>query len=79
MNKVLVTDPISEEGKKILLESSIEVIDASDKNLDDIDLTQINGWIIRSGTTITSDLIKKATNLKADSYTHLTLPTILLV
>ena len=64
MNKVLVTDPISEEGKKILLESSIEVIDASDKNLDDIDLTQINGWIIRSGTTITSDLIKKATNLK---------------
>ena len=64
MNKVLVTDPISEEGKKILLESSIEVIDGSDKNLEDVDLTQINGWIIRSGTTITSDLIKKATNLK---------------
>ena len=64
MNKVLVTDPISEEGKKILSESSIEVIDALNKNLEDIDLAQINGWIIRSGTTITADLIKKSPNLK---------------
>jgi len=64
MNKVLVTDPISKEGKKILSESSIELIDASDKNLEDIDLRQINGWIIRSGTTITADLIKKSPNLK---------------
>ena len=84
MYKVLVTDPISDEGKKILSESSIEIIDASNKNLEDIDLTDISGWIIRSGTTITADLIKKSTNLKvigragvgAVSYTHLTLPTI---
>ena len=63
MYKVLVTDPISMK-EKILSESSIEVIDASNKNLEDIDLTDISGWIIRSGTTIAADLIKKSTNLK---------------
>ena len=45
MYKVLVTDPISDEGKNFS-ESSIKVIDASNKNLEEIDLTDISGWII---------------------------------
>ena len=65
MFKVLITDPISENGLKILEDDRIKLIykpDISDDELSTI-LPEINGWIIRSGTTISSENIKDAFNL----------------
>ena len=65
MYRILVTDPISSNGLDILNTSEIELIykpDISDKELDSI-LPSVHGWIIRSGTTITSKNICNAKNL----------------
>tara|TARA_B100000029_G_C17607320_1_gene967906 strand:+ start:2145 stop:3716 length:1572 start_codon:yes stop_codon:yes gene_type:complete len=62
--KVLFTDPISDEGKQILTSSDIEVIDLSDQwPSEKIDLSDIQGWIVRSNTKISEKLIKECTNL----------------
>ena len=66
MYKVLVTDPISQNGLDLLKKSNIEVINMpnpSDKELEKV-ISDIHGWIVRSGTTISSDYIKKAPNLQ---------------
>ena len=66
MYKVLITDPISQNGIDILTELDIEVItlqNSSEEELYQI-LPEIHGWIVRSGTTITSDYIQKAPNLQ---------------
>ena len=66
MYKVLVTDPISQNGLDLLKKSNIEVINMpnpSDKELEKV-ITDIHGWIVRSGTTISSNYIKKAPNLQ---------------
>ncbi len=63
--KVIISDPISEEGLRTLKESNIEIIDANGQNIDE-DFTHIktaDGWIIRSGTTLDSKIIEKADNL----------------
>ena len=63
--KVLVTDPISDEGKKILTDADIKVEDASEnQSSSKLDLSEIDGWIVRSGTTITAKNIKQAENLR---------------
>ena len=65
MYKVLITDPISNHGLEILEDDRIELIykpDIKQEELDSI-LHDINGWIIRSGTTITAKNIKDALNL----------------
>jgi len=64
--KVIVTDPIDEWGKSILKDSGIDVVDISFKNRNKIVkvLPEIDGWILRSGTKVTSDLLDKATHLK---------------
>ena len=63
--KVIVSDPVSEDGLNILKENNIDIINAVgdeiDKNSDYLKIAQ--GWIIRSGTTIDSELIEKASNL----------------
>ena len=54
MFKILITDPISEHGLKILEDDRIELIykpDLSNKELENI-LPDIDGWIIRSGTKV---------------------------
>ena len=65
--KVLITDPISELGISILEDANFEVIqlyDASDsdkiKACEDVD-----GWIIRSGTSIDKNSIYSAKKLRA--------------
>ena len=66
MYKVLVTDPISQNGLELLENSNIEVINMlkpSDKELEEV-IPNIHGWIVRSGTKITSDYIKKASKLQ---------------
>jgi len=63
--KVLITDPISESGIKLLESNNCEVIIKTDspKYIDDI-IENIDAWIIRSGTKILDIHIKKAKNLK---------------
>ena len=65
MYKVLVTDPISDNGLKILEDDNIDIIykpNISDDELASI-VPQIHAWIIRSGTRITKDYIIDAVNL----------------
>ncbi len=66
MYKVLVTDPISQNGLDILSDSDIEVINLTNPSQDEICkiLPDIHAWIVRSGTKITSDYIKQAKKLQ---------------
>ena len=65
MNKILITDPISDNGLKILEDDNIDIIYKPDITNDELNsiIPQINGWIIRSGTKITENYIKDAVNL----------------
>ncbi len=65
MYKILITDPISDNGLKILEDDNIDIIykpNISDDELAAI-VPQIHAWIIRSGTSITKDYIVDAVNL----------------
>tara|TARA_B100002051_G_scaffold259729_1_gene279531 strand:- start:230 stop:1810 length:1581 start_codon:yes stop_codon:yes gene_type:complete len=63
--KVIVSDPISEHGLRILTDNNIEVIDAYGANIDENykHIKTADGWIIRSGTILDSKIIDKASNL----------------
>ncbi|MBL52185.1 MAG: phosphoglycerate dehydrogenase [Candidatus Marinimicrobia bacterium] len=63
--RVIVSDPISEEGLRIFKDNNIEVIDANGENIDEnfSHVKTANGWIIRSGTILDSKIIEKAENL----------------
>ena len=63
--KVLITDPISQSGIDLFKKNDFEIINRiNDKeNLDDV-IKDIHVWIIRSGTVITKEHIKSATNLQ---------------
>ena len=63
--KVIVSDPISEDGIKILQDNDIEVIYVPDENIDENfhHIKSADGWIIRSGTTLNSKIINNAVNL----------------
>jgi len=63
--KVIVSDPISVDGLKILKDNNIEVVDIDWQNIDkDLnDIKTADGWIVRSGTTLDSSTIEKALNL----------------
>ena len=63
--KVIVSDPISDEGLKILKKNGIEIIDAVDLKIDESyeHVSSANGWVIRSGTTLDAKIISKANNL----------------
>ena len=65
--KVLITDPVSEEGIKLLKESDdIEVIIREDLSPDELkeEIRNVDAHIIRSGTTVTAEIIEAADNLK---------------
>jgi len=66
MFKVLITDPISEKGINILKENDIEIFYHPDSELNKISdvIEKVDGWIIRSGTKINSELINLALELK---------------
>ena len=63
--KVLITDPISDSGIKLLKDNDCEIIDRSNssKSINNI-IETIDAWIIRSGTKILKSDIQKAKNLK---------------
>jgi len=64
--KILVTDPLSDKGLELLKKSKFEVIYKPNDSIDDIFtiLDDIDGWIIRSGTTILKEHILKAKKLQ---------------
>jgi len=67
MFKILVSDPLSEEGLKILKSSKEFCVDVK-TGLNKEDLIKIIGGydalLVRSGTKVTADVIEAATNLK---------------
>ena len=65
MHKILITDPISDHGLKILDHDDIEIINRPDISEDELEsiLPNINGWIIRSGTKIAEKHIREAKKL----------------
>ena len=66
MLKILITDPLSEIGLNILKDAGFEILYKPKILLDELSvlLPDIDGWIIRSGTKITSDLIKNSKKLQ---------------
>ena len=50
--KVIVSDPISDDGLNIFYENNIEVIDATNSTIDENyeHIPTANAWVIRSGT-----------------------------
>ena len=67
MTKILVSDPLSEDGIKILKDSGMEVV-ALEKAPSEDELCamigEYDGLIIRSGTKVTAKVIDAAKNLK---------------
>ena len=63
--KVIVSDPISEDGLDIFKQNNIEIVDATDIEIDENyeHIESANGWVIRSGTTLDANIIKKADSL----------------
>ena len=66
MAKVLVSDPIADKGIEILEEAGFEVIynpNPSDDELQTL-TSDVEAWVVRSGTKITSELLNDARNLQ---------------
>ena len=67
MTKILVSDPLSEDGIKILKDSGMEVVELEKAPSEDELCSMIgeyDGLIIRSGTKVTAKVIDAAKNLK---------------
>ena len=66
MTKILLSDPIADKGIEMLEEAGLDVIynpNPSDDELHSL-AGDIHAWVVRSGTRITSDLLKDAPNLQ---------------
>ena len=65
MTKVLVSDPIADKGIAILEDAQFDVIYNPNPSNDELQnySRDINAWIVRSGTKITSEYLKDARNL----------------
>ncbi len=64
--KVLVSDPITKAGMTILKEADFDVVylpDASDDEKADA-CKDVHGWVVRSGTQATANMINSAENLQ---------------
>lgn len=63
---VLITDPIDPLGHEILSEHGVEIDELLEYDEETLKghLKEANGWIVRSGTTVTSELIDLADQLE---------------
>ena len=63
--KVIVSDPISDDGLKIFYDNNIDVVDATNSTIDENyeHIPTANAWVIRSGTTLNASIISKADKL----------------
>jgi len=66
IKKILITDPISELGLEQLKDAGLEVLYKPESSEDEIHsmLSDIDGWIIRSGTKINKEFISDAKKLQ---------------
>ncbi len=66
MVKVLVSDPISDKGLKVLEDAGFDIIYQPNPSVDELQslVIDIGAWIVRSGTKISSELLKDARNLQ---------------
>jgi len=66
MLRVLVSDPVTDSGNAVLKDAGLDIVyepDADKAALLKI-VPNVDGWIIRSGTTIDQDLIEAADKLQ---------------
>ena len=66
MTKVLVSDPIADKGIAMLEDAGFDIIynpNPSDEELQAL-ASDVDGWVVRSGTKITAELLKDARNLQ---------------
>ncbi|MDP6533559.1 MAG: phosphoglycerate dehydrogenase, partial [Candidatus Marinimicrobia bacterium] len=66
MKKILVSDPIAPAGVSVLTDAGFEVIDKSESDAGDLSnfVSDISGWVIRSGTKVDSDILENANGLQ---------------
>ncbi len=66
MKRVLITDPITPSGLEILTQRGLEVVDVAGQPVEKIieEVGTVHGWIVRSGTKVTTDLLGRADNLQ---------------
>ena len=64
--KILITDPVSDSGIELIKESGFELIYETELSDDEIKniISDVDGWIVRSGTKATKDLINAAGQLR---------------
>ena len=64
--KILVSDSITENGLSVLKDANLDVIYLPNASIEDKSdaAKEIDGWIIRSGTTITEKMIEESSNLQ---------------
>ena len=63
--KILVSDPITENGLSVLKDANFDVVELPDGTPEEISEASrdIHGWVIRSGTKVTAKMIENAENL----------------
>ena len=66
MAKVLVSDPIADKGIEILKEAGLDIVYSPNLTDDELhaQISDIHAWVVRSGTKITAELLKDASNLQ---------------
>ena len=66
LGKILISDPLSESGINSLKNSGFDVIYKPDADIDELCavIGNIDGWIIRSGTNVSKEILKDAKQLQ---------------
>ena len=64
--KILVSDPITESGMAVLIDAKFDVVQLPDGTPEEKAeaCKDVHGWVIRSGTKVTADMIDQAENLQ---------------
>ena len=64
--KILITDPLSDKGLDLLRNEGFDVIYKPNPSFDELFIlvNDIDGWLIRSGTKVTKELIENARKLQ---------------
>ena len=64
--KILVSDSITENGLSVLKDANLDVLYLPNATIEEKSdaAKEIDGWIIRSGTTITEKMIDDSSNLQ---------------
>ncbi len=64
--KVLITDPVHPEGLAWLRQHGVEVIQVLSGDIEDVRsvLPEVDGWMVRSRTRVTAELLEQARRLK---------------